>query len=144
MLLAAPANLRSGIAERIEREITHAKAGRPARLIFKVNAVEDLETCKLLYRAAQAGVQVDLVVRGICRLRPGLPGLSERVRAVSVIGRFLEHSRVYYFENNGEPEYFIGSADIMKRNWTNASKCSPRRSGRLSTGNSFATCSSCC
>lgn len=116
VLLAAPANLRSGITERIEREIHHAKAGRPARLIFKVNAVEDLETCKLLYRAAQAGVQVDLIVRGICRLRPGLPGLSERVRAVSIIGRFLEHSRVYYFENNGEPEYFIGSADIMKRN----------------------------
>ncbi len=116
VLLAAPANLRSGIAERIEREIHHAKAGRPARLIFKVNAVEDLETCKLLYRAAQAGVQVDLVVRGICRLRPGLPGLSERIRAVSIIGRFLEHSRVYYFENNGEGEYFIGSADIMKRN----------------------------
>lgn len=116
VLLAAPANLRSGIAERIEREIAHARAGRPARLVFKVNAVEDLETCKLLYRAAQAGVQVDLVVRGICRLRPGLPGLSERIRAVSVIGRFLEHSRVYYFENNGEPEYFIGSADIMKRN----------------------------
>lgn len=116
VLLAAPANLRSGLAGRIEREIAHAKAGRSARLIFKVNAVEDLEMCKLLYRAARAGVQVDLVVRGICRLRPGLPGLSERIRAVSIIGRFLEHSRVYYFQNDGDPEYFIGSADIMKRN----------------------------
>ncbi len=116
VLLAAPANLRSGLADRIEREIAHARAGRPARLVLKVNAVEDLELCKLLYRAAQAGVQVDLVVRGICRLRPGLPGLSERIRAVSVIGRFLEHSRVYYFQNDGDPEYFIGSADIMKRN----------------------------
>ena len=116
VLLVAPANLRSGIAERIEREIAHAEAGRPARLIFKVNAVEDLETCRLLYRAAQAGVQVDLIVRGICRLRPGLPGLSERIRAVSVIGRFLEHSRVYYFQNAGDPDFFIGSADIMKRN----------------------------
>lgn len=116
VLLVAPANLRSGLSERIEREIEHARAGRPARVIFKVNAVEDLEMCKLLYRAAQAGVRVDLVVRGICRLRPGLPGLSEGIRAVSVIGRFLEHSRVYYFENGGDAEYFIGSADIMKRN----------------------------
>ncbi|MEO8538225.1 MAG: polyphosphate kinase 1 [bacterium] len=116
VLLAAPANLRSELVRRIEREIEHARAGRPARLVFKVNAVEDLEICKLLYRAAQAGVEVDLVVRGICRLRPGLPGLSERIRVVSVIGRFLEHSRVYFFENDGQPEYFIGSADVMKRN----------------------------
>ncbi len=116
VLLAAPANLRNGLVERIEREISHARAGRRARLIFKVNAAEDLEICRLLYQASQAGVEVDLVVRGICRLRPGLSGLSDRIRVVSVIGRFLEHSRVYYFENGGQPEYFIGSADVMKRN----------------------------
>jgi len=115
-LLAAPVNLRRELSRRIEREIAIAKAGRPARLIFKMNALEDFEMTKLLYRAARAGVQVDLVIRGICRLRPGLPDLSENVRVVSVIGRFLEHSRVYYFQNNGQPEYFIGSADLMKRN----------------------------
>src|SRR4029079_17930307 len=85
-------------------------------LIFKINALEDFEVTRLLYEAASAGVQVDLLVRGICRLRPGLTGLSERVTVVSIIGRFLEHSRVYYFANDGSPEYFIGSADVMKRN----------------------------
>ncbi len=116
VVLAAPANLRSAIVERIQREIDNARAGRPARLIFKMNALEDYECTRLLYEAAQAGVQVDLVIRGICRLRPGLPGLSEQVRVVSVIGRFLEHARIYYFENAGQPEFFIGSADLMKRN----------------------------
>lgn len=115
-LLAAPANLRSGLTSRVEREIANARAGRPARIVFKMNALEDLEFTKLLYRASQAGVKVDLIIRGICRLRPGIPGLSDNVRVVSVIGRFLEHSRLYYFENGGEPEYFIGSADVMKRN----------------------------
>ena len=116
VLLAAPVNLRRELTRRVQREIANAKAGRPARIIFKVNALEDLELTKLLYRASQSGVQVDLIVRGICRLRPGLPGLSENVRVVSIIGRFLEHSRVYYFANDGAPEYFIGSADVMKRN----------------------------
>lgn len=116
VVLAAPSNLRSSIVERIEREIAHARAGRPARLIFKMNALEDFECTRLLYKAAMAGVQVDLVIRGICRLRPGLPGLSENVRVVSIIGRFLEHARVYYFHNAGDPEFFIGSADLMKRN----------------------------
>ena len=115
-VLTAPANLRSGLAGRVEREIDHARAGKPARVVFKMNALEDLEFTRLLYRASQAGVKVDLIIRGICRLRPGIPGLSENVRVVSVIGRFLEHSRLYYFENGGDPEYFIGSADIMKRN----------------------------
>lgn len=115
-LLAAPANLRSGLASRVEREIEAARNGRPARIVFKMNALEDLEFTKLLYRASQAGVKVDLIIRGICRLRPGIPGLSDNVRVVSVIGRFLEHSRLYYFENGGDPEYFIGSADVMKRN----------------------------
>lgn len=115
-LLAAPAGLRRQIISRIQREIANARAGRPARIVFKMNALEDMECTRLLYEASQAGVKVDLIIRGICRLRPGLPGLSENVRVVSVIGRFLEHSRVYYFENGGEPEYYIGSADVMKRN----------------------------
>jgi len=115
-LLVAPENLRSELERRVRREIAHARAGRPARMIFKMNALEDREFTRLLYEASQAGVQVDLIVRGICRLRPGLPGVSENVRVVSVIGRFLEHSRIYAFENDGDPEYFIGSADIMKRN----------------------------
>ncbi len=115
-LLVAPFNLRSELERRVRREIEHARAGRPARVIFKMNALEDPSFTQLLYEASQAGVQVDLAVRGICRLRPGLPGLSDRVRVVSVIGRFLEHSRIYRFENDGEPESFIGSADIMKRN----------------------------
>ncbi len=115
-LLVAPTNLRPELERRVRREIANAKAGRPARIIFKMNALEDREFTRLLYQACQAGVRVDLIIRGICRLRPGLPGLSETARVVSVIGRFLEHSRVYYFENGGAPEYFIGSADVMKRN----------------------------
>ena len=114
--MLAPSSLRAALQERIEREIAHARAGRPGRIIFKMNALEDTEFTRLLYAAGQAGVQVDLIVRGICRLRPGVPGLSEHIRVVSVIGRFLEHSRVYYFANDGAPEYFIGSADLMKRN----------------------------
>ena len=115
-LLVAPTNLRTGLESRVRREIEHAQAGRPARVTFKVNGIEDREFSQLLYEASQAGVDVDLVVRGICRVRPGLPGLSERIRAVSVLGRFLEHSRIYRFENGGQPEHFIGSADLMKRN----------------------------
>jgi polyphosphate kinase len=115
-LLVAPNTLRSGLESRVRREIENARAGKPARVAFKLNALEDREFTQLLYEASQAGVRVDLVVRGICRLRPGIPGLSENVRVVSVIGRFLEHSRIYMFENGGDPEYFIGSADLMKRN----------------------------
>jgi polyphosphate kinase len=102
--------------QRVQREIDAARAGRPARIVFKMNALEDYRFTRLLYEASQAGVQVDLIVRGICRLRAGIPGLSDNVRVVSVIGRFLEHSRIYYFENDNDPEYFIGSADLMKRN----------------------------
>ncbi len=115
-LLVAPTGLRDELARRVCREMDAAKKGLPARVVFKMNALEDREFTRLLYEASQAGVKVDLIIRGICRLRPGLPGLSENVRVVSVIGRFLEHSRVYMFENGGDPEYFIGSADIMKRN----------------------------
>ena len=115
-LVVAPTTLRRDFEQRVRREIEHARNGRPARVIFKINALEDARFTRLLYEAAQAGVQVDLIVRGICRLRPGLEGLSERVRVVSVVGRFLEHARIYYFENDGDPEYFIGSADLMERN----------------------------
>lgn len=115
-LLVAPNNLRIALEKRVRREIANAQAGLAARVVFKVNALEDRDFTRLLYEASQAGVKVDLIVRGICRIRPGLPGLSENVRVVSVIGRFLEHSRVYRFENGGDPEYFIGSADVMKRN----------------------------
>ena len=115
-LLVAPTNLRSELERRVRREIDHARAGRPAGVGLKVNALEDRDFTRLLYEASQAGVQVDLAVRGVCRLRPGIPGLSENVRVVSVIGHFLEHSRVYLFENGGDREYFIGSADVMKRN----------------------------
>ncbi|MEZ4552727.1 MAG: polyphosphate kinase 1 [Dehalococcoidia bacterium] len=116
MLLLAPANLRSELERRVRREIDHARAGRAARIVFKMNALEDAAFTTLLYEASQAGVDVELIVRGICRLRAGLPGLSDRVRVTSIIGRFLEHARVYYFHNDGAPEYFVGSADLMKRN----------------------------
>jgi polyphosphate kinase len=115
-LLVAPWNLRSDLEWRIDREIAAARRGIAARVLFKMNALEDRDITVQLYRAAQAGVQVDLIVRGICRLRPGVPGLSENVRVVSIVGRFLEHSRMYYFANGGDPELFIGSADLMKRN----------------------------
>ncbi len=115
-LLVAPDNLRNELEWRVRREIDNARAGIPARVMMKLNALEDRDFTRLLYEASQAGVAVDLVVRGICRLRPGIPGLSEHVRVVSIIGRFLEHSRIYGFENSGDREYFIGSADVMKRN----------------------------
>ncbi|HKS91772.1 MAG TPA: hypothetical protein VJQ83_07575, partial [Tepidiformaceae bacterium] len=115
-LLVAPTNLRQALETRIRREIAAARAGLPARIVFKMNALEDRDFTRLLYEAAQAGVAVDLIIRGICRLRPGVPGLSENARVVSVIGRFLEHSRIFMFQNGASPEYFIGSADIMKRN----------------------------
>ena len=115
-LVVAPATLRHEFERRVRREIEHARRGRPARLIFKMNALEDARFTRLLYEASAAGVQVDLIVRGICRLRPGVPGLSDRVRVVSIVGRFLEHARIYCFGNAGDPEYFIGSADLMARN----------------------------
>jgi polyphosphate kinase len=115
-LLVAPVGLRQGLKAMIDREIEHAQAGRPARIIFKNNAVGDQGTIKALYRASQAGVKVDLVVRGVCCLRPGIPGVSDRITVRSIVGRFLEHSRIYYFLNGGDEEMFIGSADLMERN----------------------------
>ena len=115
-LLPSPKILKNALLERIQREINHKNDGHEAVIQFKTNALEDKEVTEALYRASQAGVQIDLIVRDSCRIRPGLPGISENIRVISIVGRFLEHSRIYYFKNNGEEEYFIGSADIMKRN----------------------------
>lgn len=115
-LLPAPTLLKTALLARIERESEHRAAGRPAAIQIKMNALEDADVTRALYRAAQAGVRIELIVRDTCRLRPGLPGLSESVRVVSIVGRFLEHGRVYYFLNGGEEEYLIGSADCMTRN----------------------------
>jgi len=115
-LLVAPVGLRQGLRALVEREIEHAKAGRPARMIVKNNAVADHGMIKILYRASQAGVPIDMVVRGICCLRPGIPGISENIKVRSIVGQFLEHSRIYYFENGGNPEVYAGSADLMERN----------------------------
>ncbi len=115
-LLVAPINLRDEMTRLIRREIEHQKAGRPGHLIFKMNSLVDKPIIKLLYRASQAGVKIDLLVRGICCLRPGFPGLSENIRVISIVGRFLEHSRIYYFRNGGQDEIYLGSADLMPRN----------------------------
>jgi polyphosphate kinase len=115
-LLVAPTNLLTGIIERIEREAEHARAGRPAAITAKMNGLMDPKVIRTLYKASQAGVQIDLIVRGICCLRPGLSGVSENIRVYSIIGRYLEHSRVSYFENGGQWEIWAGSADWMNRN----------------------------
>jgi polyphosphate kinase len=115
-LLVSPVNLRARMEAMIEREIEHQKRGRKGHLIFKTNALVDPAIIQLLYRASQAGVRVQLLVRGICSLRPGLAGISENIEVTSIVGRFLEHSRVYYFHNNGDEEVYLGSADLMPRN----------------------------
>ena len=111
-LLVAPVALRSGVKTLIEREAEHAKAGRPAHIVIKNNAVADPGMIKVLYRASQMGVPIDLIVRGVCCLRPGIPGISDNIRVRSIVGRFLEHSRVYFFQNGGAPELYIGSGDL--------------------------------
>ena len=116
-LLVAPVNLRNRFIELIDREAAHAAAGRPTRIVGKMNALVDAEIIDALYRASQAGVEIDLIVRGICCLRPGIAGTSDRIRVVSIIGRFLEHSRLWYFENGGAEEFYLGSADWMPRNF---------------------------
>ncbi len=115
-LLVAPVGLRQGFKALIDREIEHAQAGRPARIIIKNNSVADQGMIKALYRASQAGVRLDMVVRGVCCLRPGIPGISDKIQVRSIVGRFLEHSRMYYFLNGGDEELYIGSADLMERN----------------------------
>jgi polyphosphate kinase len=115
-LLMAPTGLRDGLRARIQREADHARRGRPARIIAKMNSLVDRTLIEELYAASQAGVAVDLIVRGICCLRPGIPGLSDRIRAISIVDRYLEHARAFYFENGGLPEYWLASADWMPRN----------------------------
>lgn len=115
-LLIAPVTMRERFTEMIRRETDHARAGRRARIVVKVNGLEDPSMVEELYRASMAGVEIDLIVRDICRLRPGIEGLSENVTVHSIVGRFLEHARAFYFENGGTPEWYIGSADWMTRN----------------------------
>lgn len=115
-LLQSPFTLHAGILQRIRREIIHSQEGRRGRIIIKVNSLVETQLIQEMYRASIAGVQIDLIVRGICCLRPAIPGVSEHIRVRSIIGRFLEHSRVFYFENKGQPEVFCSSADWMDRN----------------------------
>ncbi|MFC4822342.1 polyphosphate kinase 1 [Dokdonella ginsengisoli] len=115
-LLHSPFTLHKGLMEKIEREIAHAAAGKPARIIAKMNALNEERVVEQLYRASQAGVQIDLIVRGACTLRPGIAGVSENIRVRSIVGRFLEHSRVYWFQNDEQPEIYCSSADWMERN----------------------------
>ena len=115
-ILAAPYTLKSSLLKKIEREEKLHSAHSPGHIQFKMNALEDVDITRALYKAAQAGVKIDLIVRDTCRMRVGIPGLSESVRVISVVGRFLEHARIYYFHNAGDEEYYIGSADLMTRN----------------------------
>jgi polyphosphate kinase len=122
-LLVAPVNMKTRFLEMIEREILHKKELRPAKIIAKMNSLEDVKIIQALYKASQAGVEIILIVRGFCCLRPGVAKLSENIKVISIIGRFLEHSRVYFFQNGKEDpiegDYFIGSADWMYRNLNN-------------------------
>ena len=115
-LLLAPTHLRDELTERIRREASRARAGAPARIIAKLNNLVDRRLIEELYAASEAGVPIDLIVRGICCLRPEVPGLSENIRVVSIVDRYLEHARIFYFENAGSPEYLLASADWMPRN----------------------------
>jgi polyphosphate kinase len=116
-LIQSPFGLHDTFIAKLDREADHARAGRPARVIVKMNALVEQQSIEALYRASRAGVKVDLIVRGVCALRPGVPGVSENITVRSVVGRFLEHSRAFYFENGGEPELYCGSADWMERNF---------------------------
>ena len=115
-ILTSPYTLKKTLIEKIEREVKQHSQATPGLIQLKMNALEDVDITRALYSAARAGVKVDLIVRDTCRLRPGIPGLSDNVQVISIVGRFLEHSRIYYFRNGGDEEYFIGSADLMTRN----------------------------
>jgi len=115
-LLIAPINLRQKMLKLINRETKNKRAGKDAQIIVKVNSLTDDKIARALYRASQAGVKIDLIIRGICVLRPAIEGLSDNIRVVSIVGRFLEHSRIFYFASGGNEEIFIGSADWMHRN----------------------------
>ena len=115
-LLVAPLTMAESFLGLIRREMEHARDGRPAHIVAKMNALLEPSVIEALYAASQAGVEVDLIIRGVCTLRPGVPGLSERIRVRSIVGRFLEHSRIFHFANGGDDEIFIGSADWMPRN----------------------------
>jgi polyphosphate kinase len=108
---------------KIDREIVHARAGKPANIRLKLNSILDEEFCEKFYEASKAGVKIELLVRGICSVQAGVEGLSENIIARSVLGRFLEHSRIFYFLNDGDPEYWIGSADLMHRNLDRRVEC---------------------
>jgi polyphosphate kinase len=116
-LLVAPHNMRAHFTEMVDREAEHARAGKAGRIIAKMNALVDSDIIQHLYAASQAGVQIDLIVRGICCLRPGIRGVSDNIRVSSIVGRFLEHSRIFYFANAGKEEVYFGSADWMPRNF---------------------------
>ena len=115
-ILLAPQYMKKALKARIQREIGHARDGRPARMVLKMNALVDPQLIQMLYEASREGVKVDLIVRGTCCLRPGVPGLSENIRALSIVDRFLEHARIYHFANDGQPETLLSSADLMPRN----------------------------
>ncbi len=115
-LLVAPVTMRDRMIDMIEREAQHCQQGNTGRIVAKMNSLVDLKMIQALYKASQAGVKIDLILRGICCLRPGIEKVSENIRVISIIGRFLEHSRIFYFQNNGEEEIYIGSADWMTRN----------------------------
>jgi polyphosphate kinase len=122
-LLVAPKTLRPELLAKIDREIVHARAGKPANIRLKLNSILDEEFCEKFYEASKAGVKIELLVRGICSVQAGVEGLSENIIARSVLGRFLEHSRIFYFLNDGDPEYWIGSADLMHRNLDRRVEC---------------------
>ena len=115
-LLVAPHSIRSGLERLIHAEVERHKTHGDGHIIFKMNALEDAGMVRVLYEASQAGVEIDLIVRGVCVLRPGIPGVSETIRVRSILGRFLEHSRIYYFYNGGDELVYVGSADLMPRN----------------------------
>ena len=115
-LLVAPRTIRQGLLDKVQQEIYNHETGKPAYIQIKLNSLLDEEFINLFYKASKAGVKIDLIVRGICALRAGIPGLSENIRVRSILGRFLEHSRIFHFANGGDDEYWIGSADLMHRN----------------------------